>query len=284
MNKQFVHQRKYILYEYPTNSVQRIEQEGALEATTSSRKCPTCSQINTTIFDGISGEILCTSCGTVIVDRQETPVGNIIAKNRMPSSLAFPDKGLSTIITYSNTDANGTVLNQEQITTSNKIRYLDKIWGGNKNHLRNFKNAFAIMATVSDKLALTGSVIERAAYYYRKAFDSNLIKGRTIKEMVVASLYAACKEMSVPRTLHEISYAANAEPTFSGRCYRIMSRKLKINPAIVEATSYISKIASNANIDQQTYREAVNMLSIAKKNPICHGKEPKAVAAAVLYA
>jgi transcription initiation factor TFIIB len=220
------------------------------------------------------------------VDRQETPGGNIIAKNRsgMPSSLAFPDKGLSTIINYSNTDANGTVLNQEQITTSNKIRYLDKIWGSNKNHLRNFKNAFAIMATVSDKLALTGSVIERAAYYYRKAFDSNLIKGRAIKEMVVASLYAACKEMSVPRTLHEISYAANAEPTFSGRCYRIISRKLKINPAIVDATSYISKIASNANIDQQTYREAVDMLSIAKKNPICHGKEPKAVAAAVLYA
>ena len=135
MNKQFVHQRKYILYEYPTNSVQRIEQEGA-----SSRKCPTCSQINATIFDGTSGEILCTSCGTVIVDRQETTVGNIIAKNRsgMPSSLAFPDKGLSTIINYSNTDANGTVLNQEQITTSNKIRYLDKIWGSNKNHLRNF--------------------------------------------------------------------------------------------------------------------------------------------------
>lgn len=73
-------------------------------------------------------------------------------------------------------------------------------------------------------------------------------------------------------------------PLFSGRCYRIMSRKLKINPAIVYATSYISKIASNANIDQQTYREAVNMLSIAKKNPICHGKEPKAVAAAMLYA
>jgi transcription initiation factor TFIIB len=110
----------------------------------------------------------------------------------MPSLLAFPDKGLSTIITYSNSDANGTVLNQEQITTSNKIRYLDKIWGSNKNHLRNFKNAFVIMATVSDMLALTGSVIERAAYYYRKACDSNLIKGRAIKKMVVASLYAAC--------------------------------------------------------------------------------------------
>ena len=83
---------------------------------------------------------------------------------------------------------------------------------------------------------------------------------------------------------NEISYAANAEPIFSGRCYRIMSRKLKINPAIVDASSYISKIATNAQISQQTYREAVKMLNVAKKNPICHGKDPKAVASAVLYA
>lgn len=64
----------------------------------------------------------------------------------------------------------------------------------------------------------------------------------------------------------------------------IQSRKLRISPSIVDATSYISKIATNAQVSQQTYREAVNMLSVAKKNPICHGKDPKAVAAAVLYA
>jgi transcription initiation factor TFIIB len=285
MNKQSIQQAKYILYESPTNTVQAREQQNALEVISSSRTCPSCDS-GATIFDGLTGEIICTTCGTVVLDKQEMPVSDINAKNRsgMPSSLVFPDKGLSTIITYSNTDANGTVLNQEQITTSNKIRYLDKISGNNKNHLRNFKNAFAIMAAVSDKLGLTNPVIERAAYYYRKAFDSNLIKGRAIKEMVVASIYAACKEMSVPRRLQEISYAANAEPIFSGKCYRIMSRKLRISPSIVDATSYISKIATNAQISQQTYREAVNMLSVAKKNPICHGKDPKAVAAAVLYA
>jgi transcription initiation factor TFIIB len=276
---------KYILYEYPVDAVQERERQNALEVITNSRVCPSCKN-GATIFDGLIGEIICTTCGTVVLDRQEMPTGDINAKNRsgMPSSLVLPDKGLSTIITYSNTDANGTVLNQEQITTSNKIRYLDKIWGNNKNHLRNFKRAFAIMSTVSDKLGLTNPVIERAAYYYRKAFDSNLIKGRAIKEMVVASIYAACKEMSVPRTLQEVSYAANAEPIFSGRCYRTMSRKLRISPAIVDATSYISKIATNAQVSQPTYREAVNMLSVAKKNTICHGKDPKAVAAAVLYA
>lgn len=286
VSKKHIQREKYILNEYLANPVEEIEQQTTLEAIPNPHKCPTCGQIDATILDGISGELLCTACGTVISDRQEMPTGDITAKNRagMPSSLAFPDKGLSTIINYSNTDANGAVLNQEQIAKSNKIRYLDKIYGSNKNYLRNFKNAFAIMATVSDKLALTDSIVERSAYYYRKAFDSNLIKGRAIKEMVVASLYAACKEMSIPRTLQEISYAANAELTFSGRCFRIMCRKLKISPSIVDATSYISKIANNAHIDQQTYREAVDMLSIAKNNPICHGKEPKAVAAAVLYA
>ena len=286
MNKQSIQHGKYILCESPVNAVQEPDrQQNTLEVVTNARRCPSCKSAET-IFDGITGEIICTTCGTVVLDRQETPASDMNAKNRsgMPSSLVFPDKGLSTIITYSNTDANGAFLNQEQITTSNKIRYLDKIWGNNKNHLRNFKNAFAIMATVSDKLGLTNPVIERAAYYYRKAFDGKLIKGRAIKEMVVASIYASCKEMSVPRTLQEISYAANAEPIFSGRCYRIMSRKLRISPTIIDASSYISKIATNAHISQQTYREAVNMLSVAKKNPICHGKDPKAVAAAVLYA
>jgi transcription initiation factor TFIIB len=266
MNKQSMQHGKYILYEYPVDAVQERERQNALEIITNSCVCPSCKN-GATIFDGLTGEIICTTCGTVVLDRQEMPTGDINAKNRsgMPSSLVFPDKGLSTIITYSNTDANGTVLNQEQITTSNKIRYLDKIWGNNKNHLRNFKSAFAIMSTVSDKLGLTNPVIERAAYYYRKAFDSNLIKGRAIKEMVVASIYTACKEMSVPRTLQEVSYAANAEPIFSGRCYRIMSRKLRISHTIVDATSYISKIATNAQISQPTYREAVNMLSVAKR-------------------
>jgi transcription initiation factor TFIIB len=285
MNKHSLQIGEYILSPRSANSAQVEEQRISHEVLTNPRTCPSCKS-ESTIFDGLTAEIICTSCGRVVVDKQETPTGDINEKSRsgMPTSLVFPDKGLSTVITFSNTDANGTNLNREQITKINKIRYLDKILGNNKNHLRNFRNAFAIMARTSDKLGLTNPVIERAAYYYRKAFDTKLIKGRAIKEMVVASVYASCKEMHVPRTLQEISIAADAEPVFSGRCYRILSRKLQINPSIVDATTYISKIATKANISQKTYREAVDMLSIAKKNPISYGKDPKSVAAAVLYA
>jgi hypothetical protein len=93
-----------------------------------------------------------------------------------PNSLVFSDKGLSTVITGSNRDANGTWLSQDQISSVNKIRYYDKL-SDSKNHFRNLKNAFAVMAATKDKLRLTDPVMERSAYYYRKTLDSKLIKG-----------------------------------------------------------------------------------------------------------
>ncbi len=56
------------------------------------------------------------------------------------------------------------------------------------------------MATVSDKLGLTNPVIEKDCHtIIEKHLTIKLIKGRAIKEMVVASVYASCKEISVPK-------------------------------------------------------------------------------------
>jgi transcription initiation factor TFIIB len=54
------------------------------------------------------------------------------------------------------------------------------------------------MASTKDKLGVANPVMERAAYYYRKSLYNEVIKGRSFKEMVVASIWAACKEMGVP--------------------------------------------------------------------------------------
>ena len=87
-----------------------------------------------------------------------------------------------------------------------------------------------------------------------QALGSGLIKGRSIKEMVVASIYAACKEMDIPRRLEDISEASNADNIFAGRCFRIMSRELRINTSNVDASRYLSKVAENAGMNQKTYR------------------------------
>ena len=249
----------------------------------SQQVCNSCKSMSV-IFDEPKGETVCTDCGIVISEKQITLEKGTESKDTtgMPSSLVYPDKGLTTTITNQNTDAYGTSLSQDQISNVNKIRYYNRL-SDSKTHIRNLKNAFAVMATTKDKLTLTDPVIERAAYYYRKTLNSRLIKGRSIKEMVVASVYAACKEMDIPRRLDEISEAANADKIFAGRCFRIMTRELSINSPSVDAARYMSKVAENAGVSQKTYRTALDMLDVVKKNPISYGKDPKALATAALY-
>jgi transcription initiation factor TFIIB len=199
------------------------------------------------------------------------------------TSLAFPDKGLPTAISNSNTDASGTSLKQDQITSANKIRHFNRITVNNRTKIRNLRNALLTIAIIKDKLALTDAIVERSAYYYRKALDKKLIKGRSIREAVVASIYASCKELEVPRTLQEIAQAVDADYIFAGKCYRIMAQELQISSSIVDASAYISRIADNANVNQKTYKRAIEILDEVKKDSMSYGKDPKALATAVLY-
>ena len=45
----------------------------------------------------------------------------------------------------------------------------------------------------------------------------------------------------------------------------------------------MSKVAENAAVSQKTYRTALDMLDVVKKNPMSFGKDPKALASAALY-
>ena len=278
-----------LIYERPLSNKVTEQQQSLVKGiadvnnSISQYACNLCKS-SSIIFDESTGETVCSQCGTVVSERQMIIERELKTKERsgMPFSLVYPDKGLSTVITYSNTDAYGTSLSQDQISSINKIRYYDRL-SDSKNHIRNLKNAFSVMAALKDKLNLTDPIIERSAYYYRKTLSSGLIKGRSIKEMVVASVYAACKEMDIPRRLEDISEAADADKIFAGRCFRIMSRELNINSATVGAARYISRVAENANVSQKTYRIALDMLDVVKKDPISDGKDPKALATAALY-
>ena len=51
----------------------------------------------------------------------------------------------------------------------------------------------------------------------------------------------------------------------------------------MDANRFLSKVSENANVSQKTYRSALDMLDIVKKDPISYGKDPKALATAALY-
>jgi transcription initiation factor TFIIB len=254
-----------------------------------------CTMCNSTaiLFDVETSETVCSSCGMVLNDKAELDTqwkaysgDDIESKSRtgMPTSLGFHDMGLSTFISYSNVDANGGAISPDQISKVQRMRHWNKISNNNRSYHRNLKSAFAILSSVKDKLSLNDALLEKSAYNYRKALDKKIIKGRSIRALVVASIYAACREMNVPRTLDEIAEIANADSIFAGKCYRLLLRHLKLNLPVVNSNVYLSKIANRARVSEKAYRRALQMLSIIKENPISYGKDPNALAVATLYA
>ena len=187
-------------------------------------------------------------------------------------------------ISNSNMDAKGVLISSDQINKVKRMRHLNRISSSNRSHDRNLKNAFAILNSIKDKLSINDTLIEKSAYIYRKALDKRIIKGRSICAMMVASIYAACRELNVPRTLDEIAQTANTDAIFAAKCYRLLVRNLKLRLPAVDSNVYLTKIANRDHVSQKSYRRAIQMLSIIKDNPVSYGKDPNALAVATLYA
>lgn len=262
------------------------------EATTVSQDnlvCQNCRE-ETVVFDHGTGEKICSGCGIVLsVEREyidplldtNTNLSNM--NMGTPSSLAHHDKNLSTMISYSNVDADGVAISVDQRSAMQRMRRWNKISNNNRSYHRNLKNAFAILIRIKDKLSLSETIIEKSAYYYRKILDQNLIKGRSIKGFVVACVYVSCREMNVPRTIEEIAEISNTDKIFAGKCYRLLVRTLKVRLPTIDSSSHLARIANNAAISERTLRHAVQMMSQIKDDPISFGKDPCAIAVAVLY-
>ena len=256
-------------------------------------ECSLCNS-KAVVYDADNSEVVCSECGMVIQDNIESlspewraySNDDLDSKSRtgMPTSLAFHDMGLSTFISYSNVDANGATISPEQLSKVQRMRRWNKISSNNRSYHRNLKNAFAVLSVIKDKLSLSDALIEKSAYNYRKALDKHIIKGRSIRALVVASVYAACRELNVPRTLDEIADTANTDSIFAGKCYRLLVRYMKLHLPIIDSNAYLAKIANKARVNEITYRRGLEMLSVIKENPISHGKDPNALAVAVLYA
>src|SRR5918999_498990 len=261
-----------------------------------SESAEACSLCNSTsiFFDSETSEAICSSCGMVVKDNIESMgpewrayLGGGMERKRREgraASLAFFFIGVFTFFSYSKIKAKGVAISAEQRSKVQRMRRWNKISSNNRSYHRNLKNAFAILSTIKDKLSLSDTLIEKAAYNYRKALDKRIIKGRSIRALIVAAVYASCRDLSVPRTLEEISSAANTDPIFAGKCYRLLVQHLELQLPVIDSNKYLAKIANKAKVSEKTYRSALEMLSAIKNDPISHGKDPNALAVAVLYA
>ncbi len=244
------------------------------------------------ITDNVLGEIVCGSCGLVLVEKVEDSAlesrihdtEEYLAKSRTGSgsTLAMYDMGLTTVIGPENKDASGNFLSSYMKNTFNRLR----IWNTrseSKPTDRNLKTAFVILNTIKTKLAIPDMVIEKAAYIYRKAMVKKMTRGRSISGLIHASLYAACRETNTPRTLQDIAHAGNITKKDLATNYRNLIKILDLNLKPYDPSEFITRISSEVGISEKTRRDALNILSKAVEKEISVGKNPVGLAAAALY-
>jgi transcription initiation factor TFIIB len=136
---------------------------------------------------------------------------------------------------------------------------------------------------LKDKLVLSDTIIEKAAYIYRKAEDRGLIRGRTISGMMDAAIYIACREMGTPRTLNEIAAISNIKRKNIAHCYRLLIRELDIKVPMADPMKCIVKVANKANLSEKITRQAMSVMTQIIQGGISAGKNPMSFAATVLY-
>src|SRR5437867_2439343 len=205
------------------------------------------------------------------------------ARTGAPTSLAFHDMGLSTMIGRESTDASGSRINPSTQIRMERLRMWNSRSTSHSPTARNLQKAFTILSKLKDRLGLPNYVTEKAAYVYRKAQERGLIRGDTISSVLAASIYVAVRESGVLRTLDDISKSSDVKPREAYRSYRRIVSELDIKVPMIDPAKYIIRIANNLNLNEKAKRKALDILEQAQKKNILAGKDPTGMAASILY-
>ena len=249
-------------------------------------KCPECGSTYLS-RDHSRAELVCKNCGLVIdedfidygpewrafdSDQREKR-----ARTGAPMTYTIHDKGLSTIIDWKNRDSYG-----KSIPTRNRAQlYRLRKWQRRVRISDATERSLAIALSGLDRLAssmsLPRTVRETAAMIFRKAALKKLVRGRSIEGVTAASLYAACRQCNVPRTLDEISNTARISRKEIGRAYRYISRVLQEATrreltsgrgptGIAAASIYIASVLCGERRTQREVAETAGVTEVTIRN------------------
>src|ERR671919_20510 len=265
--------------------------------------CPNCNvnldsgnkNSSNIITDHESGEYICGNCGLVLsaekaqeirpewrtFNSEQSNINRI--RTGMPTSLARHDMGLSTIIGRTDKDYNGNRIATSIKSTIDRLRILDYRTQLYSSTDRSLKKAFYELDTLKDKLALTDSVVEKTAYIYRKAQSRGMVRGRTVSAMLAATIYIACREMGVGKTLKDIAQGTNVKPKTLSQSYRILLTELDIKTPMLDPMRCIAKVANKMRLNERITRQGMDIMHTAIRKEASAGKNPMGLAAAILY-
>jgi transcription initiation factor TFIIB len=254
--------------------------------------CPECKSNNLS-RDAVRAEVVCKDCGFVI-DEDLLDYGpdwrayDLEQKNKRvhtgaPMTPLLPDKGLSTIIGWKDRDYNGHSIPTKNRAQMYRLRKWQKRIRVGKRAYRNLSQALTSLNQISSTMMLPRNVRENAAILYRKVLDRDLVRGRSIKAVAAATIYAACRQSGIPRSLDEVAAATSISRKEIGRNFLCISRGLKLRLTPTSPNEYLIRFSNELKLSGKTRLKAVEILQTAEDKKILSGRAPLGISAAALY-
>ncbi len=233
------------------------------------------------IIDNEKAEIICGKCGLVLSERMismeksgqrafSTEERNKREQHGSPINPLMPDMQLSTMI-----DKRAPMPEPLRKAVKWDSRYTWK--------QRNMIQATSEIKRIGELLNLPKHVKIYAVNLYRKAFQLGLLKGRSIKAMVAASLYYACGAEKIPRTLGEIAKVTDSTFHNITKCYQSLIKELNLPSPTIVPGLLVSKYVTDLNLDYRIQILAGKILDKYEKRFTLSGKDPKGLVAAAIY-
>lgn len=266
--------------------------------TLETQSCPECQ--SSLIDDVQNGEIICSGCGVVVADQMadygpESRGSSLEEKMKLAratgqTTYSQHDLGITTEISMSTKDFSGKSINTEIANQMHNLRKWQQRVRVSSPRERRLANVLAKIGEACNSLSLTKNVLETASMIYRNLDDKMDVKGKSVASISAATIYMACKQCEVVRSLDEICQGlcaqkeVKAKVKLAARYYRTMVMEMgNFTAPIVTMDKYISKIANLSKTDVRVERLALEIAEKTKNNSIADGKAPNGIAAAYLY-
>jgi transcription initiation factor TFIIB len=193
----------------------------------------------------------------------------------------YGDMGYRTLISNPNVDYYGYPLKAKARARYYRLAKIQK--SITNSYERNILVGGAKFSQITSALGLTRQAIQEANMIYKKVLEKKLTTGRSIDQLVAACIYIAIRLFDLPRTLEEVSEAAQISEKKIGRNYRLILCELKINLNPQKIPTFISRFGDELKIPSKYQVEAIQLFDNAKDNGLIVRGDPKSYAGAAIY-
>ena len=262
------------------------------------KSCPECE--STLVDDTQNGERFCSACGVVVAEQMadygpETKSSSLEEKMKLAratgqTTYSQHDLGITTEIAIGTKDFSGKSINSQVASQMHNLRKWQQRVRVSSPRERRLSIVLAKIGETCKTLALSKNVLETASMIYRSLDGKVEVKGKSVVSISAATIYMACKQCAVVRSLDEICRGLcipkdlKAKTKLAARYYRTIVMELGNSTApVVTMDKYISKIANLTSTDVRVERLALEIFEKTKDRNLADGKAPNGIAAAYLY-